>query len=36
MRDLVLALVGALLGAIGVATTLALGNLVLETAQHVL
>jgi hypothetical protein len=35
-RDLLLALLGALLGAIGVATILALGNLVLETAQHVL
>ena len=36
MRDLLLALLGALLGAIGVATILAIGNLVLETAQHVL
>jgi hypothetical protein len=35
-RDLLLALLGALLGAIGVATILAIGNLVLETAQHVL
>jgi hypothetical protein len=35
-RDLLLALLGALLGAIGVATILALGNLVLETAEHVL
>ena len=35
-RDLLLTLIGALLGAIGVATILAIGNLVLETAQHVL
>jgi hypothetical protein len=35
-RDLLLALLGALLGAIGVATILAIGNLVLEAAQHVL
>ena len=35
-RDLLLALRGALLGAIGVATILAIGNLVLEAAQHVL
>jgi len=35
-RDLLLALVGVLLGAIGVATILAIGSLVLETAQHVL
>src|SRR3954447_10579747 len=36
LRDLVLALLGALLGGIGVATILALGNLVLETAKHLL
>ena len=35
-RDLLLALLGVLLGAIGVATILAIGNLVLETAQRVL
>jgi hypothetical protein len=35
-RDLLLALLGALLGAIGVATILAIGNLVLETTQHLL
>jgi hypothetical protein len=32
MRDLLLALLGALLGAIGVATILVIGNLVVETA----
>jgi hypothetical protein len=36
LRDLVLAFVGALLGAIGVATTLAIGSLVVETAQRLL
>jgi hypothetical protein len=36
LRDLVLALVGALLGAIGVATILAIGSLVVETAQRLL
>jgi hypothetical protein len=36
LRDLVLAVLGALLGAIGVATILAIGNLVLETAKHLL
>jgi hypothetical protein len=36
LRDLLLALFGALLGAIGVATILAIGNLVVETAQHLL
>jgi uncharacterized protein (DUF1697 family) len=36
LRDLVLALLGAVLGAIGVATILAIGNLVLEAARHVL
>ena len=35
-RDLLLALLGALLGAIGVATILAIGNLAVETAKHVL
>ena len=34
LRDLVLALLGALLGAIGVATILAIGSLVVETAQR--
>jgi hypothetical protein len=32
----VLALLGALIGAIGVATTLVIGSLVVETAQHLL
>jgi hypothetical protein len=36
MRDLVLALVGVLVGAVGVATTLVIGDLALETAQHLL
>src|SRR4051812_42373114 len=36
LRDLVLALLGVLLGAIGVATILAIGNLVLETAKRLL
>ena len=35
-RDIVLALAGALIGAVGVATVLALGNLVVKAAQHVL
>jgi hypothetical protein len=34
MRDAVLALVGALIGAVGVATVLALGNLVVKVAEH--
>jgi len=34
MRDLVLALLGVLLGAIGVATILAIGNLVIKTSLH--
>ena len=36
LRDLLLALLGALLGAIGVATILAIGNLAVEPAKHVL
>jgi hypothetical protein len=36
MRDVVLAAVGAVIGAVGVATVLALGNLVVKAAQHVL
>jgi hypothetical protein len=36
LRDLLLALLGALLGAIGVATILAIGNFAVETAKHVL
>src|SRR4051794_5235231 len=36
LRDLALALLGALLGATGVATTLAIGNLALKGPQHVL
>jgi hypothetical protein len=36
MRDLLLALLGVLLGAIGVATILALGSLAVETAKRVL
>jgi hypothetical protein len=35
-RDIVLALVGAVIGAVGVATVLALGNLVVKAAQHML
>jgi hypothetical protein len=35
-RDIVLALTGAVIGAVGVATVLALGNLVVQAAQHVL
>jgi hypothetical protein len=35
-RDIVLALAGAGIGAVGVATVLALGNLVVKAAQHVL
>ena len=35
-RDIVLALAGAVIGAVGVATVLALGNLVVRAAQHVL
>ena len=34
--DIVLALAGAVIGAVGVATVLALGNLVVKAAQHVL
>ncbi|MGZ6724026.1 MAG: exopolysaccharide biosynthesis protein [Solirubrobacteraceae bacterium] len=34
-RDIVLALAGAVIGAVGVATVLALGNLVVKAAQHV-
>jgi hypothetical protein len=34
-RDIVLALAGAVIGAVGVATVLALGNLVVQAAQHV-
>jgi hypothetical protein len=34
MRDAVLALVGAVIGAVGVATILALGNLVVNAAEH--
>ena len=34
MRDLLVALLGALLGAIGVATILAIGSLAVETAEH--
>jgi hypothetical protein len=36
LRDLLLALLGVLLGAIGVAAILAIGSLVVETAEHVL
>jgi hypothetical protein len=36
MRDLLVALVGALLGAIGVATILVIGNLEVETAKQLL
>jgi hypothetical protein len=36
MRDLLVALLGALLGAIGVAAILVLGSLAVETAKHVL
>ena len=36
MRDLLVALLGGLLGAIGLATILALGSLAVETAKHVL
>src|SRR5688500_10283542 len=36
LRDLLLALLGALLGAIGVATILAIGNLAVDTAKHLL
>ena len=35
-RDIVLALAGAVIGAVGVATVLALGDLVVKAAQHVL
>jgi hypothetical protein len=35
-RDIVLALTGAVIGAVGVATVLALGSLVVKAAQHVL
>jgi hypothetical protein len=35
-RDIVLALAGAVIGAVGVATVLALGSLVVKAAQHVL
>jgi hypothetical protein len=34
-RDIVLALAGAVIGAVGVATVLALGDLVVQAAQHV-
>ena len=36
LRDLLLAVLDALLGAIGVSTILAIGNLTVETAKHVL
>ena len=36
MRDLLVALLGALLGAIGVATILVIGNLAVETAKQLL
>jgi hypothetical protein len=36
LRDVLLALLGVLLGAIGVATILAIGSLAVETAKHVL
>jgi hypothetical protein len=36
LRDLLLAPLGALLGAIAVATILAIGKLAVETAKHVL
>jgi hypothetical protein len=36
MRDVVLATVGAVVGAVGVATVLALGNLVVKVAEHVI
>ena len=35
LRDLLLAVFGALLGAVGVSTILAIGNLTVETAKHV-
>jgi hypothetical protein len=36
LRDLLLALLGVLLGAIGMATILVIGSLAVETAKHVL
>jgi hypothetical protein len=36
MRDVVLAVVGAVIGAVGVATVLALGNLVVTAVEHVI
>jgi hypothetical protein len=36
MRDVALATVGAVIGAVGVATVLALGNLVVKAAEHVI
>jgi hypothetical protein len=36
MRDVALAMVGAVIGAVGVATVLALGNLVVKAAEHVI
>jgi hypothetical protein len=36
MRDVVLAMVGAVIGAVGVATVLVLGNLVVKAAERVL
>jgi hypothetical protein len=35
MRDVALAMVGAVIGALGVATILALGSLALKAAEHV-
>ena len=36
MRDALLTMVGAVIGAVGVATVLVLGNLVVKTAEHVI
>ena len=36
MRDVALATVGAVIGAVGVATVLALGNFVVKAAEHVI
>jgi hypothetical protein len=36
MRDVVLALIGAAIGAVGVATVLALGSVAVKAAEHVI
>jgi hypothetical protein len=36
MRDVVLAIVGAVIGAVGVATILALGSVVVKVAERVI